>query len=358
MGKLLRLLGGYPAVLIFVGMFAFTAGSSSIGMAEEYIPLIGVLILLCAGMKMDAVAAVAVMVVGYGIGYGAAALNPFTLVIAQGIAGVELTSGVGYRLLITIPFFALGFYHVWRYAKRVRQDPSSSLVADIPEAQAQELDEHPAMTNQHVAVLLMTLLTLVVLGWGIKTQHWYLVELGGIFLALALVVGLIMRQSFDQMARVFTEGATELAGTALIIGFARAIEIVLSDGQVLDTIVNGLATPLQHVGAEISAVGMLAIQCVLNFFIPSGSGQAYVTMPLMAPIADLVGTTRQVAVLAYQMGDGFMNMIVPTNAVLMGILGIAGIPYGRWFRFIWPLTVQLFIAGSAALVIAVIIGYQ
>ena len=201
-------------------------------------------------------------------------------------------------------------------------------------------------------------IALVVVVWGIKVHQWYFIELGGVFVALAVLVGLLSRMSFDDMARQFTIGAAELTGTALLIGFARAIELMLSDGQVLHTIVNGLAAPLTVVGGELSAVGMVLIQSVLNFFIPSGSGQAYVTMPIMAPISDIVGVSRQVAVLAYQMGDGFMNMIVPTNAVLMGILGICGIPYGRWFRFIWPLIVQLLIAASITMVIAVSIGYQ
>jgi uncharacterized ion transporter superfamily protein YfcC len=194
--------------------------------------------------------------------------------------------------------------------------------------------------------------------WGIKAHQWYFVELGAVFVALAIAVGLLARMPFDDMAVNFIRGAGELIGTALLVGFARSIEITLSDGQVLHTIVHGLSQPLLAVGAELSAVGMLFIQSVLNFFIPSGSGQAYVTMPLMAPISDIVGVSRQVAVLAYQMGDGFMNIIVPTNAVLMGILGICGIPYGRWFRFVWPLMVQLLIAGSITIVIAVLIGYH
>ena len=131
-----------------------------------------------------------------------------------------------------------------------------------------------------------------------------------------------------------------------------------TQSQGLFTIVHGLSQPLQALGTELSAVGMLFIQSILNFFVPSGSGQAYVTMPIMAPISDILGTSRQIAVLAYQMGDGFMNMIVPTNAVLMGILGICGIPYGRWFRFIWPLILQLLVMGSITLVIAVLTGYQ
>jgi uncharacterized ion transporter superfamily protein YfcC len=317
-----------PALLIFMGMFGFAAGSSTIGMAEEYIPLVAILITLCVGMRMDTVAAVAPV------------------------------SGYGFRLAMFFPFLAIGFVHVWRYARAVRTDHSASLVADIAEAQPPQPSAPEAVTRRHQAVLFATLGALALVVWGISQYGWYLVELGAVFVALAVVVGLIGRMSFDNMARTFTLGAAELTGTALLIGFARAIELMLSDGQVLHTIVNALATPLTLVGGELSAIGMLLIQSMLNFFIPSGSGQAYVTMPLMAPIADIVGVTRQVAVLAYQMGDGFMNMVVPTNPVLMGILGICGIPYGRWLRFIWPLIAQLLIAGSIAIVIAVRMGYS
>jgi uncharacterized ion transporter superfamily protein YfcC len=147
-----------------------------------------------------------------------------------------------------------------------------------------------------------------------------------------------------------------MAGTALLIGFARSIALLLEDGQVLHTVVNGVAMPLSALPAELSAVGMLLIQSLMNFFIPSGSGQAFATMPIMAPIGDLVGISRQVTVLAYQFGDGFTNMIVPTNPVLMGILGIAGIPYDRWLRFIMPLMLKLLLVCALALVVAVRIG--
>lgn len=358
LASVLKRFGGRPDALIFMGMLAFAAGSSTIGMAEEYIPLIAILITLCVGMKMDTVTAVGIMVVGYGIGYGTAVINPFTLLVAQEVAGLEPVSGIAYRLALFGPFLLLGFWHVRRYAAKVAADPSASLVADIPEAQPPAPPETAPITRRNKLVLLLTLAALVLVIWGIGRHGWYLVELGGVFTALALAVGLVAGMSTDKIAKSFTVGAAELTGTALLIGFARGIELMLSDGQVLHTIVNGLATPLTYVGGEIAAVGMLAMQSVLNFFIPSGSGQAYVTMPLLAPVADIVGVSRQVAVLAYQMGDGFMNMIVPTNAVLMGILGICGIPYGRWFKFIWPLCLQVFLAGSAALVIAVMIGYQ
>ena len=358
LARVLNRFGGQPALLILMGMLAFTVGSSTIGMAEEYIPLIAILITLCVGMRMDTVAAVGIMVVGYGIGYGTAVMNPFTVLVAQEVAGLQPVSGLGFRLLMFFPFFAIGYLHVLRYAKKIRENPQASLVADIPEAQPPAPPSSGALDLRQKWVLAVTVLALVVVVWGIKVHQWYFVELGGIFVALAITVGLLARMPFDDMAVNFIKGAGELIGTALLVGFARAIEITLSDGQVLHTIVHGLSQPLLAVGAELSAVGMLFIQSLLNFFIPSGSGQAYVTMPLMAPISDIVGVSRQVAVLAYQMGDGFMNMIVPTNAVLMGILGICGIPYGRWFRFVWPLMVQLLIAGSITMVIAVLIGYQ
>ncbi len=358
LSRVLERFGGQPALLILMGMLAFGVGSSTIGMAEEYIPLIAILITLCAAMRMDTVAALGIMCGGYAVGFGTAVFNPFTVLVAQEVAGLEPVSGGAYRAALFVPFLAIAFFHVWRYTVRVRKDPAASLVADIPEAQPPASPEPSAMTGRQQAVLWMTLATLAILVWGIKEQGWYLVELGGVFVALAVAVGLVSRQSFDTMARNFTAGAAELTGTALLIGFARAIELMLSDGQVLHTIVNALATPLEALGGELSAVGMLLIQSALNLFIPSGSGQAYVTMPIMAPMADIVGVSRQVAVLAFQMGDGFMNIIVPTNAVLMGMLGICGIPYGRWFRFVWPLILQFLVAGAVAVALAVAIGYH
>jgi uncharacterized ion transporter superfamily protein YfcC len=141
------------------------------------------------------------------------------------------------------------------------------------------------------------------------------------------------------------------------VGFARGIGVILEDGRVLHTIVHGLSLPLQQVGPELSAVGMMLVQTVINLFVPSGSGQAFVTMPIMAPLGDIVGVSRQVAVLAFQFGDGFSNILIPTNVVLMAILGVVGIPYDRWFRFAWPLLAKLLAAGAVALVIAVRVGY-
>ncbi len=357
LARIIARFGNLPAALILVGMLAFGVASATLGMAEEYIPFAAILIALCVAMRMDTVTAIGIMVVGYGIGYGVAVINPFTLLVAQEVAELPPGSGMWYRLLLWVPFFAVGFHHVWRYASRVQADPANSLVHDVPAAQPPEPVEQPPLDRRRVMVLLATLGALIALVYGIIVHEWYLVELGAVFVLLAIVGGLSGGLKLDGIAESFTRGASELAGTAILIGFARSIALLLEDGLVLHTIVNALATPLALVPAELSAVGMLFIQSILNLFIPSGSGQAFVTMPLMAPIGDLVGVSRQVSVLAFQFGDGFMNMIVPTNPVLMGIIGLAGIPYDRWFRFIFPLIVKLFVVGAIALMLAVWIGY-
>lgn len=357
LGWILARIGHSPGTLIIVGMGVFAVGSGTIGMAEEYIPFAAMLIALCLAMRMDAMTAMGIMIGGYGIGYGVAVLNPFTVQVAQGVAGLAPTSGWGFRLALFVPFVAIGVHHVWSYARRVQADPSASLMAGIAPAHP-PLTEAPPFDARRRLVLLLALATLVAMVWGISVHGWYLVELGALFLALALLAGLVGGLGASATARHFGVGASELAVTALLIGFARSIALLLEDGQVLHTIVHALSGPLQMVGAHAAAVGMLLIQTVLNFFIPSGSGQAFVTMPIMAPLADLVGVSRQTAVLAYQFGDGFSNMIVPTNIVLMSILGIAGIPYDRWFRFVWPLLLKLTLAAALALVVAVAIGYQ
>jgi uncharacterized ion transporter superfamily protein YfcC len=347
-----------PALLIFAGMFVFAIASATLGMAEEYIPLVAILIALCRAMKMDVVAAIGIMVCGYCIGYGATLINPFTLFIAQGIAELQPGSGLWFRALIFLPFFLIGVHHVWRYATRVQTDPSASVVADVAAAQPPDAVEQPPLTGTRKAVIGLTVAAIGLMIWGITQHHWYLNELAAMFIALAIVIGLIARMGTDDIAINFTKGAAELAGTAILIGFARAIAVLLEDGQVLHTIVHGMAEPLVGLPAELSAVGMLGIQALINLFVSSGSGQAYLTMPLMAPIGDLVGIERQVSVLAYHFGDGFVNMVAPTNPVLMGILGLAGIPYLRWLKFVLPLLLKLLALAAVFMVVAVQIGYQ
>jgi uncharacterized ion transporter superfamily protein YfcC len=356
-GRVLERFRERLGLLIFAAMFVFGVFSSSFGMAAEYIAFVGILVALCTALRLDAMTAVGIMVVGYGVGYGVALTNPFTVMIAQEIAEVQPGSGMWYRALVMVPAFAVGFHHVYRYARRVQNDPSSSLLVGLDRAAAVvPSSDYPALDARRIGVLFAVGLTIVALVIGIVWRGWYLTELSALFLGLGIVVIVIGRIGLDDAGDTFINGAALLMGTALLVGFARSIALLLEDGMVLHTVVHGLATPLSYVPAELAAVGMLLIQSLLNFLIPSGSGQAFATMPIMAPIGDLVGITRQVTVLAYQFGDGFTNMIVPTNPVLMGILGLAGIPYDRWFRFIAPLILKLLAVSAAALVIGVWIG--
>jgi uncharacterized ion transporter superfamily protein YfcC len=362
LGALLRRLGHQPLWLIAGGVTVFAVGSSTIGMAEEYLPFVPVLVALALALGYDTMTAVGIMCVGYGIGYGTAAINPFTVLIAQDVAGLQPTSGVWLRIVLTVVLLPVGIHHVWSYAKRVGADPSRSLVADVngggaPAGMGGEGADAPPMTATQKWVLAVLGVVLVVLVYGLKYWGWYLVEMGALFAGLTIVLAAIARMSPDRTAVEFGKGAAELTTTALMIGVARAIQVVLDSGGVVDTIVHGISLPLRELPGALSAVGMFFVQSLANLFIPSGSGQAYVTMPIMAPLADLVDVSRQVAVLAYQFGDGFTNILVPTNAVLVGILTMAAIPYDRWVRFIFPFMVKMWIAGSVALAVAVWIGY-
>lgn len=357
-GFVLERFGNRWQLLILVAMSLFAVFSASFGMSVEYLAFVGVLVALGSALGLDRIAIVGVVVVGYGVGYGCALFNPFTVQIAQRIAELPPGSGMWYRAILAGPFFLIGFHHVFRYAQRTIADPSSSLMVGVHQVDVNPSHEYPRLNHRHLLVLLAAVGTLMALIAGIVWLEWYLTELGALFLALGLVAAAIARLSPNDTAQAFIDGATQMTGTALLIGFARSIALILEDGMVLHTIVQGLALPLSLAPASVSAVGMLLIQSLLNFFIPSGSGQAYATMPIMAPIGDLLDIQRQVTVLAYQFGDGFTNMIIPTNAVLMGILGLAGIPYARWFRFIMPLILKLLAASAIALIVAVAIGYQ
>jgi uncharacterized ion transporter superfamily protein YfcC len=358
LGWVLRRVGHSPGLLITSGTAVFAVGSALLGASTEYIPFAAVLVALCLAMRMDAMTAIGIMVVGYCIGYGVAVLNPYTVIVAQDIAGVPPVSGLWFRLALFVPFVGIGIHHIWAYSRRVQADPAASLMAGVADAQQTVPSEYPPLDGRRLLVAAITGVGLAAMVYGIPVRGWYLIELGAVWLAVAVAAGLVGRLGLDETAKRFAAGASELAVVALLVGFARSIALLLEDGQVLHTIVQGLSLPLRQVAPELSAVGMLLMQTVLNFFIPSGSGQAFATMPIMAPLSDVVGLTRQVAVLAFQFGDGFSNMILPTNIVLMAILGIAGIPYDRWLRFAAPLLLKLMAAAAVALVIAVRIGYQ
>ncbi|MFO8233472.1 MAG: TIGR00366 family protein [Longimonas sp.] len=360
LGRLLDALGGRPGTLIFITMFVFALTSSIMGASAEYIPFVLILAALCRTMKMDTMTAVGIIVAGYGIGYGAAAFNQYTVVVAQGIAGLDTYSGWPVRMALLLPFVLVGTHHVYRYARQVQANPAHSLVFDLAmpvEEEDTDAASYPALRWTHIAIMVSFLMALGTAVWGIATQGWYLTELGAAFLILGVVTAAIGRLGPSLMAKEFVVGAKELTETALLVGIARGIALIMEEGEILHTIVYALSVPLDAVGPEIAGVGMMGMQAVINLFVPSGSGQAFVTMPLLAPLSDLLGMSRQIAVQAFLYGDGFANMIVPTNAVLMGILGMAGIPYDRWFRFCMPLVLKLLALAAVCMVGMVMLGF-
>lgn len=349
-------LGKAPWILIAGTLFLFGLGSFTIGMGEEYVPLIPILVTMALAMKLDAIVAMGMIWVPYGIGWACAGTNPFGVVIAQGIAGVPITSGLATRWVLLLIFLTVGFQHVYAYARKIQRDPAASLVADVDYSTGFDLPQDVRMTWPRIAILGIFVAGIVGFVYGAKAYGWYITELNAIFLAIGLLAAVISRMRPNEASSTFIRGAGEMTAAALLVGFARTIEVVLSQGQIIDTIIHSIAGLLEGAGSYAAVVGMLAVQTICNFFIPSGSGQAYVTMPIMSPLATLTGVPQQCAVLAYQFGDGFTNMVVPTSALVMGTLALGKIPYTRWVRFVTPLLIKLFLMAAVVLMLAVRFG--
>jgi uncharacterized ion transporter superfamily protein YfcC len=349
-------LGKSPWILIAGCLLLFSIGAYTIGMGEEYVPLVPIIVTMSLAMRMDAIVAMGMVWVPYGIGWACAGTNPFGVIIAQNIAGVPLMSGSGARFVMMLAFLGIAFHHLYRYAMRVQRDPSTSLVAHVDYSTGFEAPDDIEMNGQRIAVLAVFILGVVGFVYGAKQFGWYIAELNAVFLGIGIVTALISRMSPSETSQTFLKGAAGMTAAALIVGFARTIEVVLSDGQIIDSIIHGIASLLEGMPAEISAVGMLAVQTICNFFIPSGSGQALVTMPIMSPLATLTDVPQQTAVLAYQFGDGFTNMIVPTSALVMGALALGKVPYTAWVRFVGPLLLKIFSLAIVFLIVSIHFG--
>ncbi len=349
--------------MIPIFMAVFSLGGAVFGMAEETIPFILIFVPLALALGYDSITGVAIPFLGSAAGFAGAFLNPFTVGVAQGIAAVPLFSGVGFRVVLWVIVTVVVIAFVMWHAARVRRDPTRSPTFELDERKRHDglhLDaegEPPSLTGRQQSVLWVFALGIAALVYGVLQYGWYITEIAALFVALGIVMGAVGGLGGNGTARAFMVGAKDLVATAVIIGLARGILIVMQDGQVIDTILHALASGLEGTGSTVAAMAMFGSQTVINFFVPSGSGQAALTMPLMAPLSDLVGVTRQTAVLAFQMGDGFTNMIIPTSAVLMGALTLADVPWQKWARWMLPLQLALFALGLAALAVAVSIGW-
>ena len=346
--------GSSAPVLTAVVMVSVAIGGSTLGMGEEFIPMVPLFLMLSKRMGYDRIYGLAMVVLAADVGFAAATTNPFTVNIAQSIAELPLNSALGFRLLFLVCCLTLTIVYVLRYGARVKRDPSASIMAgDDFEIEAPEAGR---LNRRHVLLLVCCVAIFGFMLYAVQELGWWMGEMAGCFLLMGLAAIVICRLPVEEGTRAFVKGMEDMVVAAIVVGFARGIQVVLEDAQVLDTFIYAAAQVLRGLPATLAAEGMLVFQSTLNFFIPSGSGQAAVTMPLMAPLADVLGLTRQTAVFAFTCGDGFSNTIIPTGGVLMAMLSLAGIPYQKWLRFMLPLFGLLM--GLAAIFLAVAVAIQ
>jgi uncharacterized ion transporter superfamily protein YfcC len=359
-GWLIDRLGHSGPLLTAVVMLALAAGGSTLGMGEEFIPLVPVFLLISARLGYDRLYGVAIVILGATVGFGAATTNPFTVNVAQGIAELPLNSGLPLRLAFFALAVPLGIVHVLRYGRRLARDPAASLVRAEPEPGVGSAAPagRPRFDGRHLAILGVTIAIFAAVLWGVQFRGWWMTDMAGGFLFMGIAAAAIARLSLPDAAAGFVRGMEEMVVAALVVGFARGVTVVLGDGQILDTLIHSAATTLGHWPPAASAGGMLLFQTTLNVLIPSGSGQATVTMPVMAPLADVLGLTRQTAVLAFQFGDGLSNIVIPTSGTLMAMLALARVPFATWLRFVLPLLMQLMALAAIFMLFAVATGYR
>lgn len=356
-----EMLEGKEKIVIPVGMALFSVFGAVFGMSEEVIPFVLIFIPLAMTLGYDSIVGVAIPFLGAGVGFAGALLNPFTIGIAQGIAELPLFSGLMYRLIVWIVVTLIGILAVMRYAKKVKQAPELSPVYELDQSRRmtfeKEADGRDSFSPRHKIVMMIFLLIIALMIFGVMKFHWFINEIAALFLGMGIAVGIVSRLSVNTVAESFVDGARDLIGAALVVGFARAILVIASDGMIIDTIMHYLSGLISTFHPVFAAQMMFGLQTFINFFVPSGSGQAALTMPIMSPLADLVGVTRQTAVLAFQMGDGFTNMIIPTSGVTMGVLGMAKIPWQAWAKWLLPVEIVFFIIGLILLVPAVLMQW-
>lgn len=348
---------GERVVILLLLVFGLAGGV--VGMAEECMMFLPVLVMLSIGLGYDAVVGTAIMMFGVACGYGCAPVNPFTVGLAQSIAGLPILSGMWLRWILWICGFTWSGFYLIRYCRRIQKDQTKSLVYDCDHSDfhLEEGAELAPLSRREIGVLICFFGGIAVLVVMIILKGWYMTELTAYFFFLAILCGVVYGMRPNAIAAGFVEGMKEMTYPAILVGIATGISVVLENGRVLDTIVYGLSQILNITPRLLNGGLMMLVQSVINFFIPSGTGQAAVTMPLMAPLADVLDITRQTAVLAFQLGDGCSNAIIPTGAMLMGSLAISRVPYVRWVKFAAKWLAGLLCIGFAFCIFATLIHY-
>lgn len=343
--------------LTIVLMLCISVAGSTLGMGEEFIPLVPVFLYVSHKLGYDKLYGLALVFVSAEIGFASATTNPFNIQIAQGIAEVPLGSGLGFRLVFYLVVLAISIIYMLRYGRKLKQDFTNSyLAADNVYEEDESLADFK-LNASHIRIVVISALIFAGILWAVQTQGWWMAEMGAGFLLIGIVASALGGLSLNEATNAFIKGMEEMLVGALVVGFAKGIQVALVEGQIMDSIIYYTSGTLQYLPKIFAAEGMLVFQTILNFFIPSGSGQAATTIPIMVPLADLLGITRNTAIFAFTCGDGFANAIIPTSGILMAMLGIAGIPYKDWLRFVLPLFGWLMLASAIFLAIAVIVSY-
>jgi uncharacterized ion transporter superfamily protein YfcC len=352
----MRKMEGREVWMIPILMSLFAIGGTTYGMAEETLAFYALLIPVMIIAGFDALTGVAIIMVGAGIGTLGSTINPFATVIASNAAGIAFTEGLALRFAILFGGLAICVLYVVRYALRVQKDPRASVVAAQAAANRQHFLKgatdgvaNARLTGVQAFVLAIFAATFAALIWGVSSQGWWMAQMGALFIASALAVGLVARMGEKEFTTRFVDGARDLLGVALIIGLARGIVVIMEQGLIADTILYSAA---QTVGglSDLAFINLMFwIEVAMSFLVPSSSGLAVLSMPILAPLADFAGVGRELVVTAYQSASGLVNLVTPTSAVVIGGLAIGRVSFDRWIAFIWPLLVILTLYISAVL---------
>lgn len=340
--------------MIPILMTLFAAGGTTYGMASETLAFYALIIPVMIAAGFDAMTGVAIVLLGAGIGVLGSTINPFATTIASNAAGILFTEGMFLRLMILATGWLTCVGYVMRYAKKVQQDPETSIVAELKTSnEAHFLRDTPAaevqLTGKHKIILILVAATFGVMVWGVASQGWWMAEMSALFIAASLMIGVVAWMGEKTFAESFVDGARDLLGVALIIGIARGIVVIMDAGHITDTILNWSAELVQGYSKVVFINAIYWVEVLMSFFVPSSSGLAVLSMPILASLGDFSGVGRDLIVTAYQSASGIVNLITPTSGVVVGGLAIGRVGYDKWLKFMWPLLLLLTIINLLAL---------
>jgi uncharacterized ion transporter superfamily protein YfcC len=359
-GRMARGLKGHEGWVVPIFLAAFSVGGFTMGMSTEVLVFIPIGIMMAKSLGFDVMTGSAMILLGAHAGFTAGLMNPFGVGIAQAVAQVPIFSGMWLRALLLVVLLAVTSFYILRYANRVKSDPGRDILKDLSELhdQANAKAETHTLKFFHYAVLGIVLLCLVCLLYGVTVRKWWIDEMAALFLAMGILCGVVAGYTPNRIARHFVDGARGIVFGALVVGFARSIIVVFEDGRIVDAIVFHLSNSIGLFPHFLQPIGMYLVNIVISLVIVSGSGMAMATMPVMGPVADLLGISRQTAVLMFQCADGMTHLILPTSAATMGALAAARIPFERWIKWVMPLFLTWIVIGAAFVLAACAIGYR